>query len=362
MMNVSYQKTGKIAIFLFHLRVQWGNIETMDTRTTSNKHKIKKYRKFQLSKKTRNALITIAIVLALYFLNAKLFPEEGAVTINNLYTSDASFQQSEIPPYAGQRYCVMNGNIPYFTEEEIARGKQGTFEDYGALDSLGRCTGAFDCVGRETMPAKDEKRGDISSIHPSGWHQARYDCVDSETVMTRAHLAGYMLSAENANERNLITGTRYFNSDSMLKYESEVYTYLNRNYYSHVLYRVTPIYTGKNLMADGVLMEARSVEDNGVGVCYCVFVYNVQPGVWFDYATGKSAYSGIFFDTNSETVVTDGIRFGTYTLDLATGTIHDPFCDRLKETAVANRVNFAGDVSMENTWGRFGYQICDCVN
>ena len=272
-----------------------------------------------------------------------------------------SFSASSVPAYYGGGSVGANGNVPFFTESEIERAKSGSFESYGELDSLGRCTAAIGCLGRETMPAKGEKRGDISHIHPTGWKQARYDCVDAETIMTRAHLIAWMLGAENDNERNLITGTRYMNSDGMLDYESEVQDYLYNNKKAHVLYRVTPVFTGSNLMADGVLMEAYSVEDGGQSVNFCVYVYNVQPGIALNYSNGKSAYTGIFFDTDAESVVTDDISLGSFTLDRTGNTIHTPFCKELENTDKNGRIQFAGDKLMIDSWKDFGYNVCTCI-
>lgn len=275
--------------------------------------------------------------------------------------SYADFNASSVPEYSGSRSVTVNGNVPFFTQDEIEEAKKGSFERYGKQDKLGRCTAATGCLGRETMPAKGEKRGDISAIHPTGWKQARYDCVDAETIMTRAHLIAWMLGAENDNERNLITGTRYMNSDGMLDYESEVQDYLYNNKKAHVLYRVTPVFTGSNLMADGVLMEACSVEDGGKAVRFCVYVYNVQPGIALNYANGKSAYTGIFFDTDAESVVTDDISLGSFTLDRTGNTIHTPFCKELENTDKNGRIQFAGDKLMIDSWKDFGYNVCTCI-
>ena len=272
------------------------------------------------------------------------------------------FSLDNVPPYYGAKYAIVNGNVPFFTENEKKLARQGYFEYYGNLDSYGRCTVAFDCLGRETMPPSKEKRGDISAIHPSGWKQARYDCVDSETVMTRAHLAGYILSAENANERNLVTGTRYMNSDSMIDFENDVRYYIYNNKGKHVLYRVTPVYKGSELMPRGLLMEARSVEDSGFGLQYCVYIYNIQPGITFDYSSGRSRYSGIFFDTKSECVVLDDINTASYGLDTSTNTIHSPRCSEFAAVPTLDRATFVGDVDMQKQWPQFGYKLCkECM-
>lgn len=190
-----------------------------------------------------------------------------------------------IPEYSGQPYAVINDNIPFFDESDK---QTDTFESYSDLDSLGRCQVAYANVSRELMPT--EERGEIGGIKPSGWKQAKYEgVVDSNPpyLYNRCHLIAYCLTAENANEKNLITGTRYMNVKGMLPFEVQVAKYLDA-YDNHVLYRVTPIFEGDNLVASGVLMEAYSVEDDGEGICFCVYCYNVQPGVEIDYGTGKS--------------------------------------------------------------------------
>ena len=201
--------------------------------------------------------------------------------------SAAQFQYSAVPAYSGEAYAPVNGNVPFFTQEEITAV---SFEAYSELDALERCGVAWASVGVDLMPT--EKRGSIGSVKPSGWHTARYDgLVDGNYLYNRCHLLGFQLTGENANERNLITGTRYLNVEGMLPFENLVADYVKETE-NHVMYRVTPIFEGENLVADGVLMEALSVEDDGEGVCFCVFAYNVQPGVDIDYATGESALSG----------------------------------------------------------------------
>ena len=275
--------------------------------------------------------------------------------------SSASFTFKAIPAYRGKAVVTVNDNVPFFTPAEIVLAKQGHFEYYGDLDDLGRCTVAFDCLGKETMP-NGQKRGSISAIRPTGWKQARYDCVDSETVMTRAHLAGYMLSTENANVNNLITGTRYMNADAMLPYEESTANYLDDHPYAHVLYRVTPYFKGNNLMAEGILMEAMSVEDEGRSHRYCVFVYNVQPGLAFRYETGASWYTGIFFDVESYTVVIDGLQMKQYGLDLSGMTIHETSCSEYKAVPDSERTVFYGDKTMKSEWHELGYKLHTCLS
>lgn len=198
----------------------------------------------------------------------------------------SAFSLREIPAYSGTPYTEVNGNKPYFTEAELTTQ---SFETYSELDSLGRCGVAYANVGQDLMPT--EPRGEIGAVKPTGWHLVKYDNVDGKYLYNRCHLIAYMLAAENANPQNLITGTRYLNVQGMLPFETKVCDYV-KNTGNHVLYRVTPIFDGDNLLADGVLMEAYSVEDAGEGISFCVFAYNVQPGIGIDYATGDNWAEG----------------------------------------------------------------------
>lgn len=202
-------------------------------------------------------------------------------------TADSSnITIDNIPAYSGDDYIILNNNIPNFSESDLTTT---SFEEYAPLDDLGRCGVAYSNIGTDIMPT--EKRESISSVKPSGWHSVKYDIVEGKYLYNRSHLIGYQLTAENANDRNLITGTRYFNATLMLPYENMVADYIKETN-NHVLYRVTPVFEGNNLVANGVQMEAKSVEDNGEGIEFNVFVYNVQPGITIDYATGDSALSG----------------------------------------------------------------------
>lgn len=203
----------------------------------------------------------------------------------------SSLSVSEVPEYSGEPYVVINENQPDFSEGDMTKN---SFETYSDLDSLGRCQSAYANVGQDLMPTGE--RGNISRVKPSGWQTAKYDIVDGKYLYNRCHLIGYQLTAENANEKNLITGTRYMNVDGMLPFENMVADYVKETD-CHVLYRVTPIFEGDNLVAKGVQMEAYSVEDKGKSVCFNVFVYNVQPGITIDYATGNSSLGG---DTEQE--------------------------------------------------------------
>jgi len=189
---------------------------------------------------------------------------------------------ADIPAYDGYSYVVINENEPLFTADELVAD---SYEFYSELDWLGRCGYVMACIGMDLMPTED--RESISSVKPSGWVQAQYDIVEGKSLYNRCHLIGFQLTGENANENNLITGTRYLNTKGMLPFENMVADYIKETG-NHVIYRVTPIYEGDNLVASGVQMEAWSVEDQGESICFHVYVYNVQPGVIIDYATGES--------------------------------------------------------------------------
>lgn len=194
----------------------------------------------------------------------------------------SSVDLSDIPEYSGKPYVAVNDNIPYFNEADINTEE---FELFSALDSLGRCGVAYANVCRETMPTGE--RGNIGSIKPSGWHSVRYKNVDGLYLYNRCHLIGFQLTGENANEQNLITGTRYMNVKGMLPFENMVADYVKETD-NHVLYRVTPVFEGNNLLASGVLMEGWSVEDDGDGICFNVYCYNVQPDIIIDYTDGSN--------------------------------------------------------------------------
>ena len=202
---------------------------------------------------------------------------------------------SRVSEYAGRSYEVVSSNsthqmgVPSFSLEEMARAKEGTFKEFHQLDKLGRVTWAFACVGTETLGTG--KRGDISRIHPTGWRQARYDFVSGESLYNRCHLIAWSLCGENANRRNLMTGTRYLNEEGMLPFEEHILRYIKKTG-NHVIYRVRPIYNEDELVARGVHMEAASVEDDGESLTFNVFCYNVQPNVVIDYATGASSERG----------------------------------------------------------------------
>ena len=203
-------------------------------------------------------------------------------------TSVNSVDLNQIPDFDGETtFVAINNYAPTFSDEDKAKARSGSFEYYSELDSLGRVGVAYANLGKETMPQKGEKRGAIGRVKPSGWQSLKFESVDGKYLYNRSHLIGWQLSAENDNEKNLATGTRFFNVDGMLPFENLVADYI-KNTGNHVLYRVTPIFEGNELVMRGLQMEAYSVEDDGAGVSYNVFVYNAQPGIYIDYLTGMA--------------------------------------------------------------------------
>lgn len=270
---------------------------------------------------------------------------------------ELAFTLNDVPAYSGELYTVINDNIPFFPKSQNAAV---SFERYAELDSLGRCGTACANVGKDIMPT--EPRGEIGQVRPSGWHTVKYDGIDGNYLYNRCHLIAYQLAGENANERNLITGTRSFNASGMLPFEEMVGDYVRETGH-HVLYRVTPMFRGMNLVADGVLMEAWSVEDNGAGICFNVFVYNVQPGIVIDYATGDSYadtdvsladggsanQSGDSADpviipppTVTPAPEPQESASADYILNTNTLKFHHPYCDSVQEMAERNKQPFFG--------------------
>lgn len=237
---------------------------------------------------------------------------------------------SNIPAYSNKAYVAINGNVPYFTEEQYTTT---SYESYSKLDSLGRCGVAIACVGIDLMPTTD--RGDISSVKPTGWHSVEYSNISGGYLYNRCHLIGFQLSGENANSRNLITGTRYLNISGMLPFENMIADYV-KDTENHVLFRVTPIFEGNNLVASGVLMEAYSIEDDGDGICFNVYCYNVQPGITINYATGASSQSS----STPSTPSTGGTY--TYTLNTSTKKFHYPDCSSASKIADKNKDTYTG--------------------
>lgn len=255
----------------------------------------------------------------------------------------------EVPPYSGEPYYVVNDNIPDFTEEDLTTE---SFEEYSELDELGRCGTAYACVGQDLMPT--EKRGDISSVKPTGWQFVQYDFINGKNCYNRCHLLGFQLTGENANKENLITGTRYLNADAMLPFENLVADYVKETD-EHVLYRVTPLFDGDNLVADGVEMEAMSVEDEGDGVLFHVFCYNVQPGVVIDYSDGSTREGDPAAAAASMEKEGKGNGEETFILNANTGKFHLPSCQYAGQIKEENRKEVsASRKGMEES----GYEPC----
>jgi DNA-entry nuclease len=274
-----------------------------------------------MNKKTLS-LICILIVLVLAFgkwggslFNGDIFPEIDDVVTESTNTG-IKVSLDDIPEFSGSPYVAINDNQPSFTEDDYTTK---AFEEYAELDRLGRCGVTFACVGREIMPT--EKRGDIGMVKPTGWVTAKYDFVDGRYLYNRCHLIGHQLTGEDANTSNLITGTRYMNTQGMLPFENMIADYVKETD-NHVLYRVTPIFDGDNLVANGVQMEAWSVEDDGEGICFNVYCYNVQPGVEIDYATGKSRLDEKATE-NEDSSVDNNAK---YVLNTSSKKIHKPDC------------------------------------
>ena len=270
-------------------------------------------------------------------------------------TESTTFSIDQVGAYSGNPYIAINNNVPNFTDSEMTR--TDAFETYSNLDSLGRCGVAYANICNELMPT--EERGEIGSIKPSGWHTANYhEYIDGNYLYNRCHLIGYQLSGENANEKNLITGTRYLNVQGMLPFENEVADYVESTG-NHVLYRVTPIFEGNNLVASGVLMEAYSVEDQGKGVMFNVYCYNVQPGIVIDYATGDSQLSSDATPIQNQEVTTElsgaQTEVADYVLNTNTKRFHYPDCKSVNDMKEKNKQYYHG--SREDLINQ-GYKAC----
>lgn len=254
---------------------------------------------------------------------------------------------AEVPEYDGVPYVEINDNEPEFTEAELTTE---SYEEYSELDPLGRCGTAEACIGEDLMP--DGEREDISEVEPTGWENREYDIVDGGYVYNRCHLIGFQLSGENANEENLITGTRYMNTEGMFPFENMVAEYVQETD-NHVMYRVTPVFEGDDLVASGVQMEAESVEDGGAGICFNIYVYNVQPEIIIDYSTGanwadtdsgneKTADISATDDSDAENGEDQEPKEQTYILNKNTKKFHKPECSSVDDIKAENKSGFTG--------------------
>ena len=283
-------------------------------------------------RKLYTAFLTIVSLLTLTSCSAVM---DASFSDMDMESVPAYADVAEIPDYEGEPYVVLNDNEPDFTEAEITTE---AYEDYSDLDALGRCGEAEACIGEELMPTGE--RESISSVKPTGWVNEKYDSVDGGYLYNRCHLIGYQLSGENANEENLITGTRYMNVEGMLPFEDMVADYVHETH-NHVMYRVTPVFEGDDLVASGVQMEAESVEDDGEGVSFNVYVYNVQPDITIDYATGENwetPENGTAGNPSSGD--TSGQQ--TYILNTNTHKFHLPDCSGAADIKGKNREEYTG--------------------
>lgn len=230
--------------------------------------------------------VIIAAIFIYAYLNGAPTPPDEAYTDTSGNAGASSgtpvADENSVPEYSGEPYYELNGGVPSFGDDEFT---DRSYEFYSELDEYGRCGYAIASVGIDLMPTDD--RESISHIHPTGWHSVRYDCVSGGSLYNRCHLIGFQLTGENANEKNLITGTRYLNIEGMLPFENMIADYVKETG-NHVVYRVTPVFGEKELVARGVILEAKSVEDSGEGIMFNVYAYNVQPGIVIDYKTGAS--------------------------------------------------------------------------
>ena len=337
---------------------------------------------FRISRTLRTAIAAALLAIALAF---------GATALTGCMGADDTAQTSgpsaadvaSVPAYTGSPSIVINNDEPAFTDEEIAEAEDAAdanagFERYSALDALGRCGAAYACIGPETRPT--EERGDIHEIHPSGWEQEFYEFVEDpgdgeeEAVYNRCHLIAFSLSGENANERNLITGTHYLNTEGMLPFENEINRYIDRTD-NHVLYRVTPVFSGSELLARGVHMEALSIEDGGAGICFNIYCYNVQPGVTIDYATGEnwetpdtgiddagdaaSENGGAEGEASGSVSGTEASAAGSYVLNENSMRFHRSDCESVADIAESNRAYYEGS---RQALIDAGYEPCGACN
>lgn len=282
----------------------------------------------------------LSVCFALSLAALSLFGCGKTEIVSTGYTFDT------VPAYSDMPYVELNGNIPQFTNEQL---KAESFERYSPLDSLGRCGEAFACLSLDTMPT--EERGAIGQIKPSGWQTVKYDIVDGKYLYNRCHLIGFQLSGENANKENLITGTRYMNTEGMLPFENLVAEYIEETH-NHVLYRATPVYDGDNLVARGVVMEAQSVEDDGRGICFNVYVYNAQPGITINYKDGRSCLAG-------EEDTLSAPQGKEYIINENSKKIHLRDCSAVDGIKAENKREYTGNLQALLD---MGYQCCKMCN
>lgn len=295
-----------------------------------------------MRKRNHYPAVAFLLLLALLFGGCS-YAQPGLDTQAVQENTQKSYESTDIPAYAGNSFVILDGNKPSFSKQD--RERTDAFETYSDLDELGRCGVAYANICKDLMPTGE--RGTIGMVKPTGWHTVKYDNVEGKYLYNRCHLIGYQLAGENANEKNLITGTRYLNVTGMLKFEDQVADYVKATDH-HVLYRVTPVFEGDNLVATGVEMEAYSVEDKGEGISFHVFVYNIQPGITIDYATGES-----WPDDSRETENTE--KGQTYVLNTNTHKFHTQNCESVRDIAGSNKEVYAGN---REDLINMGYEPC----
>lgn len=303
--------------------------------------------------KIRTAALAALLAFSIAYVPVPVL-NDGAAVATTAEAKTKKFSLSQVPKYNGEASVEVNGNKPYFTAKEKKNTK--SFESYHKLDKLGRCGVAYANVCKDTMPT--EERGAIGSVKPTGWHTVKYNgIVDGNYLYNRCHLIAYCLTAENANKKNLITGTRYLNIEGMLPYETMVANYVDRTG-NHVLYRVTPVFKGDNLLASGVLMEGYSVEDKGKGIKFCVYAYNVQPDIKIDYKTGDSK---LISDKRKNTGnnSSDQETKQTYIVNLNTKKFHKPNCRSVSSMSERNKKTYKGKKSSLINNGYSPCKICN---
>lgn len=295
-----------------------------------------------MRKRNHYPIAVLLLLLTLLFGGCS-YVQSGLDTEAIQENTQKSYESTDIPAYAGNSFVILDGNKPSFSKKD--RERTDAFETYSNLDKLGRCGVAYANICKELMPT--EERGAIGMVKPTGWHTVKYDNVEGKYLYNRCHLIGYQLAGENANEKNLITGTRYLNVTGMLKFEDRVADYVKATDH-HVLYRVTPVFEGDNLVATGLEMEAYSVEDCGKGVSFHVFVYNIQPGITIDYATGESWTDDS--KTTENTEAEDG-----YVLNTNTHKFHKENCESVRDIAGSNKEVYTGN---REDLINMGYEPC----
>lgn len=290
-------------------------------------------------KHLQRTLLPLLLVLLIFCcsgcldINLPGLPEQPSAAEETAVQTDKQelVSPNDIPAFSGKAYVSVNGGIPFFEASDCTTAP---FETYAPLDALGRCGTAYANICRELMPT--EERESIGQVKPSGWQTEKYDFIDGKYLYNRCHLIGFQLAGENANERNLITGTRYLNIQGMLPFENMIADYVKETD-NHVLFRVTPIYTGENLLANGVLMEAYSVEDEGDGILFCVYAYNVQPGVYINYANGDNRLATEEETSFAEATEESSAALEGYIINTSSKVFHTPNCSAAAGMSAENK-------------------------